>query len=101
MAIIPTIIALTLLLACSGFLSGSETSLFSLSSLRVRRLQSESKKGRLIASLLAHPRSLLSTILICNILVNVFAASLSASLFRTFGERGLIPSRLPRCCRSW
>ena len=60
MAIIPTIIALTLLLACSGFLSGSETSLFSLSSLRVRRLQSESKKGRLIASLLAHPRSLLS-----------------------------------------
>jgi putative hemolysin len=48
----------------------------------VRRLQSESKRGRVIASLLAHPRSLLTTILICNILVNVFASSLSASLFR-------------------
>lgn len=81
-----TIAALVLLLACSGFLSGSETSLFSLSSLRVRRLQSESKVGRLIASLLAHPRSLLSTILICNILVNVFASSLSASLFRGLSE---------------
>jgi putative hemolysin len=91
MAIIPTIIALALLLACSGFLSGSETSLFSLSSVRVRRLQSESKVGRLIAALLAHPRSLLSTILICNILVNVFASSLSASLFRMLGARGLVP----------
>jgi len=83
-----TIAALVLLLACSGFLSGSETSLFSLSSLRVRRLQSESKVGRLIASLLARPRSLLSTILICNILVNVFASSLSASLFRGLSEPG-------------
>ncbi len=79
--------ALFVLLACSGFLSGSETSLFSLSSLRVRRLQSESKVGRLIARLVAHPRSLLTTILICNVLVNVFASSLSASLFRRLGER--------------
>jgi len=74
------------LLACSGFLSGSETSLFSLSSLRVRKLQGESKAGRRIARLLAHPRSLLTTILICNILVNVFASSLSASLFRAIGR---------------
>jgi len=80
-------VALFVLLACSGFLSGSETSLFSLSSLRVRRLQSESKVGRLIARLVAHPRSLLTTILICNVLVNVFASSLSASLFRRLGER--------------
>lgn len=81
------IVALLVLLACSGFLSGSETSLFSLSNLRVRRLQSESKVGGLIASLLAHPRSLLTTILICNILVNVLASSLSASLFRNISER--------------
>jgi putative hemolysin len=79
-------VALLVLLACSGFLSGSETSLFSLSSLRVRRLQSESAAGRRIARLLAHPRSLLTTILVCNVLVNVFAASLSASLFRRLGE---------------
>ena len=81
-ALIQTISGLVLLLACSAFMSGSETSLFSLSGLRVRRLQSEGARGRLIASLLAHPRSLLSTILICNIFVNVFASSLSASLFR-------------------
>jgi putative hemolysin len=63
-------------------MSGSETALFSLSNLRVRRLQSESRVGRRIASLLAHPRSLLTTILICNILVNTLASSLSVSLFR-------------------
>jgi len=87
-------VALVVLLACSGFLSGSETSLFSLSSLRVRKLQSESKVGRRIAVLLAHPRSLLTTILICNILVNVFASSLSASLFRALGDQpgSLIPA---------
>ena len=75
-----------MLLGCSAFLSGSETSLFSLSSLRVRRLGSESKVGGLIASLLAHPRSLLTTILVCNVLVNVFASSLSASMFRKLGD---------------
>lgn len=60
----------------------------------MRKLQSESKVGRRIASLLAHPRGLLTTILICNVLVNVFASSLSASLFRAIGEgaEGAIPA---------
>ena len=88
---------MVLLLACSGFLSGSETSLFSLSGLRVRRLQGESKTGRLIASLLSHPRSLLSTILICNIFVNVLASSLSASLFRRLGVSSLVSVAVMTC----
>lgn len=78
-------------------MSGSETALFSLSRLRVRRLQSESKRGRLIAALLAHPRSLLSTILIYNIFINVFASSLSASLFRNLGAPPVASAAVMTC----
>lgn len=78
------IAAILVLLAFSAFFSGSETALFSLSHVRVRRFQSEKRaRPRLVASLLSHPRRLLITILIGNMLVNIFASTLSASLFRT------------------
>jgi putative hemolysin len=78
------IVAILIFLAFSAFFSGSETALFSLSHVRVRKLQAEKKRRpALVAELLSHPRRLLVTILIGNMLVNIFASSLSASFFRT------------------
>lgn len=78
------IVVILVLLAFSAFFSGSETALFSLSHVKVRKFQAE-KKGRagVVASLLSDSRRLLITILIGNMLVNIFASSLSASFFRT------------------
>ncbi len=83
-----TVFAILILLALSAFFSGSETALFSLSHVKVRKFQAEKKRrSRLVAHLLSNPRSLLITILIGNMLVNIFASSLSASLFRTLFKK--------------
>jgi putative hemolysin len=77
------IAAILFLLAFSAFFSGSETALFSLSPVKVRKFQSEKRaRPRLVGALLSHPRRLLITILIGNMLVNIFASTLSASVFR-------------------
>jgi len=82
------LILIPILLVFSAFFSGSETALFSLTPVRVKRFQTERKRqGRLIARLLSNPRRLMITILIGNTLVNTFASSLSASLFRTLSAR--------------
>jgi len=66
-----------LLLICSGLVSGSETAIFSLRPAERRRLTS----GRpLIANLLARPASLLVTLLVANLLVNVGYFTLSSSI---------------------
>jgi putative hemolysin len=83
---IPLIFALLLL---SAFFSGSETALFSLSRVKVRKFQSDARKNvRLVSLLLSNPRRLLITILIGNMLVNIFASSLSASFFRGLFQGG-------------
>lgn len=77
------IAAILLLLAFSAFFSGSETALFSLSHIKARKFQSDKRaRPRLVATLLSHPRRLLITLLIGNMFVNIFASTLSASLFR-------------------
>ncbi len=71
------------LIACSAFFSGSETALFSLSSIQVRKFQNqEHGRGRVAARLLSKPRNLLISLLIGNMVVNIFTSSLSASFFR-------------------
>jgi len=83
-------LGLVVLLLLSAFFSGSEAALFSLSRTQIRALKERSPGGKLTARLLEHPRALLVTILICNLTVNVFAASFATSLsLRTFGEAGL------------
>ncbi len=79
------IAVLLLLLVCSGFFSSSETILFSLSPLQVRRMVAvKGRKGQFVEELLSDPSSLLSTILIGNIIVNVALASVGYSLASHF-----------------
>jgi len=86
MVVLLKILGLALLLLCSGFLSGSETALFSLSHLRANRIRRESPRvGETILRLISNPRRLLISILVGNTFVNVLASALGDSLLqRTF-----------------
>jgi len=71
-----------LLIIFSGFFSGSETALFSLSSIQRERIKrTGDKKSLLINKLLSRPRKLIVTILIGNDMVNIAASVIAASLF--------------------
>lgn len=73
---------LVILIFGSGFLSASETSMFSLSSMRIKSYRSgKDLRGQQIAKLLAEPRKLLVTILMLNVLMNVLVQNVVASLF--------------------
>lgn len=82
---------LIILLLCSAFFSGSETALFSLSKIRVKRLQiGEVKNSKLLAQLLNKPRRLIISILIGNMLVNILAsATASSACLILFGNKGI------------
>jgi len=76
-----------LLLIFSGFFSGSETALFSLSSIQRERIKrTGDKKSLLINNLLSRPRKLIVTILIGNDMVNIAASVIAASLFVSFNR---------------
>lgn len=90
-------VALLLLLFCSAFFSSSETAMFSLNPVQVHRLRrARAGRGEAIASHLAAPTQLLSTILIGNTFVNVAAAALGYSIAEHFfpgrGEAVSIPA---------
>lgn len=69
---------LVLLLIGSALASGSEVAFFSLTKEEIVSLQeSENKRGRQVASLLANPKKLLSTILILNNLINIGIVTLT------------------------
>lgn len=71
------------LLCCSFFFSCTETTLFSLSSYQVKKIQQKRpKSGALIGRLIANPRRLLISILVGNMFVNIFASLLGDSLLR-------------------
>lgn len=66
------LVAVAVLLLCSAFFSSSETALFSLHKLRLRRMrQEEDVTGPLIVRLLDSPGQILTTILVGNLIVNV------------------------------
>ena len=84
------LIALIVLIAFSAFFSGSEAALFSLSRSQLDRLQGHSRAGREVVRLLSAPRNVLVTILIGNLVVNVFSTSaVTAVAVRMFGDRGV------------
>jgi len=71
----------------SATLSASETSLFSLSSMRVRAYRmGQDPRGKLIARLLARPRELLVTILMLNVLMNILVQNVVSGLFGDFSN---------------
>jgi len=75
-------IVLLILLIASGFFSASETSLMSLSKIRIRHMKEEGVKGaKLVANLTEDSNKLLSTILVGNNIVNIAATSISTALF--------------------
>ena len=80
-----------ILLFLSAFFSGSETALFSLSKISVKRLKyNNARNSGVVESLLNSPTELLITILIGNMFANVFASSMAASIsLELFGEGGL------------
>ncbi|MCD6184840.1 MAG: HlyC/CorC family transporter [Deltaproteobacteria bacterium] len=78
------------LLIVSGFFSGSEAALFSLSILQRERIKkNNSKRALIIEKLLKHPGRLIVTILIGNDLINITASVVAAYLcVSIFGSHG-------------
>jgi putative hemolysin len=75
------LITLLILLGLSGFFSGSETALFSLSPIQKEKLfRRDQKRGRLLQDILDRPRTLIITVLIGNEFVNIAFSSLVAGL---------------------
>ncbi|MBN1587598.1 MAG: DUF21 domain-containing protein [Candidatus Omnitrophica bacterium] len=85
------LILLVLMVTTSAFFSGSETTLFSLSRVRVEKLSEEKRGfGPLAARLLDHPLRLLVTIVIGNMFSNIFASALAAQVaIQAVGDAGL------------
>lgn len=79
---------LFILLFLSGFFSGSETALFSLTDIQKKEfLERFPKKGNIINSLLETPGKLIITIILGNEFVNVSISTISAGLIITvFGK---------------
>lgn len=81
------IIILLILLALSGLLSASETALFSLSPHRVQLFAQQKNTAKLtVSKLLEQPRSLLVTILMFNVCVNILVQNVVATLFESVGS---------------
>ena len=79
------------LIILSAFFSGSETAVFSLSNLKLRRITQKHPKGKVVKNLLRRPTRLLSAIVFGNLLVNIGLASLTTAIFiRIWGRSGLI-----------
>jgi len=77
MLILIKIVAIVILLGFSGFFSGSETALFSLSRIQREKLrQQHPTKAKYIRRLLDRPRALIITLLLGNELVNITISAL-------------------------
>jgi len=85
------IIAIAILLAMSGFFSGSETALTAASRARMHQLEKEGdKRAAAVNRLISDRERLIGSILLGNNLVNILASVLATSLFTLlFGQGGL------------
>jgi Mg2+/Co2+ transporter CorB len=87
-----TIAAIVLLLASSGFFSGSETALTGSSRSRLLQREKQGNKGAGVAAkLMQRQEELIGGLLVANNLVNILASSLAtAALIRLFGETAVV-----------
>lgn len=84
------LVLLAVLLAVSGFFSGTETAMFNLSRGQLYRLnRSQARTHRLVASLMRRPRKLLQTLLLGNMVVNIAYSAMIAVLVISLAARGL------------
>lgn len=90
--IILTIISILILLAFSGFFSGSETALTGASRPRMNQLASDGdRRAKTVTLLHAQQESLIGGILIGNNIVNILASALATSLLISlFGDTGVV-----------
>jgi len=88
-ALVPKIVLMLILLACSAFFSGSETAFINLSHRQIRLLEkSEHKLQKLVMSLLGKRRRLLNCFLLGNMTVNVLFFAVSSVLIIRLKEYG-------------
>ncbi len=79
--------AVVLLLCVSATFSGCETALFSLTTPQLNRIRaSNGKLDRIITALYGNLKSLLPTILFCNMAVNVMTFAIASSVTGTVGD---------------
>lgn len=92
LSIVPQIILLALLLACSAFFSGSETALMAVSRLRLKQLEKRHRNTvRIVNRVLNKPEKLISTILLGNNLVNVAMSAIATAIaISLWGDSGII-----------
>ena len=86
-----TFVVIVLLIALSGFFSGSETALTAASRARMHQFEKNGdKRAGVVNKLLEKQDQLIGTLLIGNNIVNIFASALATSLFlKLFGEAGV------------
>ena len=87
-----TIIAILVLLAFSGFFSGSETALTGASRPRMHQLETDgNRRARIVNLLHAQQERLIGGILIGNNIVNILASALATSvMIQLFGDAGVV-----------
>ena len=83
------ILLLVLLLLFSAFFSSAETSLTTANRIRIRTLADQGNgRARTLLKILEEPEKMLSTILVGNNIVNLYASAMATSLtIRVFGNR--------------
>ena len=89
--ILLTVLAIIVLIALSGFFSGSETALTAVSRARMHAMEREgSANAANVNKLLETPEQIIGTVLLGNNLVNILASSLTTSLLiGLFGDVGV------------
>jgi len=84
-----SLLAIAALLVVSALVSGSETAMFSLTGYeRLQLRQGSARLGRLVDHLLAGPRSLLLTILLMNLAVNLLIFTISSVVVYRLTRQG-------------
>ncbi|MCV6546816.1 MAG: HlyC/CorC family transporter [Cohaesibacter sp.] len=91
-----TLLAILVLIAISGFFSGSETALTAASRARMHQKEkSGEERAKVVNQLLQMRERLIGSLLLGNNLVNILASALATSLFLTvFGEAGVVYATL-------
>lgn len=80
-------VILVLLIIFSACVSASETALFSLSAMKIKAYKNNlDKRKQLVATLLSHPRELIVTIIIFNVLVNILVQNVVSNIFGDFSS---------------
>ena len=87
---------IVLLIAMSGFFSGSETALTAASRARMHQFEKNGdQRAGIVTNLLERQDKLIGTLLIGNNIVNILASALATSLFlKIFGEAGVVVATL-------